>query len=94
MNLTQQQLSSIEEMAYRLVPPQLVALNIEVDELDFLHHVRIPGTMSHKAYYQGYLRQIVETRESIIKAAKNGSNPAQAELLKFMNEVNLHLKYE
>ena len=94
MNLTQEQLSSIEEMAYRLVPPQLVALNIEVDELDFLHEIRVPGTTAHKTYYQGYLRQIVETREAIIKAAKNGSNPAQAELLKFMNEVNLHLKYE
>lgn len=94
MNLTQDQLSSIEEMAFRLIPPQLVALNIEVDELDFLYEIRVPGTMAHKAYYQGYLRQIMETREAIIKAAKNGSNPAQAELLKFMNEVNLHLKYE
>lgn len=36
----------------------------------------------------------VETREVIIKTAQNGSNPAQSELLKFLNDVQNHLKYE
>lgn len=94
MNLTQEQLKAVEDLAYRLVTPQLVALNIEVDEVDFVHEVRIPGTEVHKAYYKGYIRQTIEIREGIIKAAKNGSNPAQSELLRFIKDVNQHLKYE
>lgn len=94
MNLTREQLDGVENMAYRLIPPYLIALNIEVDEMDFVHEVRVPGSEAHKAYYKGYLRQMLETREAIIKAAHNGSNPAQMELLNFMKEVNLHLKYE
>ena len=45
MNFTTEQLSSIEDLAYRLIAPELVAINIGVDETDFVHEVRIPGTM-------------------------------------------------
>ena len=40
MSLTQQQSDEIEKMAYRLIPPGLIAINIGVDETDFTH-VRI-----------------------------------------------------
>lgn len=94
MNLTTEQLSSIEDLSYRLIIPELVAVNIGVDETDFVHEVRISGTAARTAYYKGYLRQTIETREAIIKTAQNGSNPAQSELLKFLNDVQNHLKYE
>ena len=67
MNLTTEQLKSIEDLAYRLIVPELVAINIGVDEIDFLHEVRIPGTDARNAYYKGYLKQMIETREAIIK---------------------------
>ena len=36
MNLTQEQREEIEKMAYRLIPPGLIAINIGADETDFL----------------------------------------------------------
>lgn len=94
MNLTTEQLKSIEDLAYQLIVPELVAINIGVDEIDFLHEVRTLGTDARNAYYKGYLKQMIETREAIIKTAQNGSNPAQSELLKFLNVIQYHLNYE
>lgn len=94
MNLTTEQLKSIEDLAYRLIAPELVAINIDVDELDFIHEVRTPGTDARIAYYKGYLKQTIETREAIIKTAQNGSNPAQSEILKFLTDIQNHLRYE
>lgn len=94
MNLTTEQLKSIEDLAYRLIAPELIAINIDVDELDFIHEVRTPGTDARIAYYKGYLKQTIETREAIIKTAQNGSNPAQSEILKFLTDIQNHLKYE
>lgn len=94
MNLTTEQLNSIEDLAYRLVPPGLIAINIEVDEFDFMDDLRTPGTNVRSAFYKGYMKQVIETREAIIKTAQNGSNPAQTELLKFMLEMNNHILYE
>lgn len=86
MNLTPQQLDKIKDLAYRVIPIQLIANAIEVDELEFVDDVCTPGTASRRAYLTGSMQQMVESREFIIKSARNGSNPAQAELLKFLNE--------
>ncbi|MBQ8223968.1 MAG: hypothetical protein IJZ86_01195 [Bacteroides sp.] len=81
-------------MAYLLLPPKICALNLEVDEIDFLEEIRNRESLLYKAYHLGYVKQLVESRTAIIKAARNGSNPAQAELLKYFAEVERHLKYE
>lgn len=94
MNLNEEQLNAIEDLAYRLIALSLIAINIGVDETDFIQEVRTPGTKVREAFYKGYLRQLVETRESLIKSAKNGSNPAQMELLRFINDLNNSLQYE
>lgn len=94
MNLTQQQLDEIEKMAYRLIPPSMIAINIGVDETDFLAELRTPGTEVRTAFYRGHLRQMVEVREAIIKSAINGSNPAQQELIKFFKSQKQYLEYE
>ena len=94
MKLTPEQLKAIEDLAYRLIAPDMVAINIGVDEIEFIHAIRTAGTEARNAYYKGYLQQSIEVREGIIKTAKNGSNPAQVELLKFLQEINQHLKYE
>lgn len=85
MNLTQEQLKQIEELANRTIPVQLIAAAIEVDELELIDEICLHGTEARKAYLKGMLQQMVQTREAIIKAAHNGSNPAQAELLRFLN---------
>lgn len=88
MNLTKEQLEQVEQMAYYLFTPELTAVNLEVDQLDFLTELRSMGTEIHRAYYSGYIRQLSQTRQAIIKAAHNGSNPAQLELLKLIRQVS------
>ena len=70
-------------MAYRLILPGLIAINIGVDETDFLAELRTPGTEVRTAF-----------RESLIKSAANGSNPAQQELIKFIKSQQQYLEYE
>ena len=66
MNLTEEQLNEITEMAYRLITPGLIAINICVDENDFIQAVRTPASIARNAFYQGYLIQQVELRDAII----------------------------
>lgn len=88
-----EQLSTIEEMAYQLFTPSQIALILEVDCDDFLTEVEASGTPVHKAYYSGYLRQLSETRRDTIKAARNGSNPAQVELCKFIGKIQREVRH-
>lgn len=87
MHLSEEQLEIIEQMGYRLFTPEMVAINIEVDEDVFLEEITIPGTDARIAYYKGVIRQEMELREAIIKAAGNGSNPAQEQLIKMINQL-------
>ena len=94
MNLTTAQLDEVEQMAYRLIVPKLIAINIDADEDEFVNEIRTPGTKAREAFYKGYLRQEIELRDSLIKASKNGSNPAQIELIKYMNTMKHHIDFE
>lgn len=94
MNLTEEQLKEVRQAGLLLMPPSLVAINLEVDEDEFLMDIRSRHTPVHKAYYAGYLEQIAATRAAIIKSARNGSNPAQLEVLKFIQDVERRLNYE
>ena len=94
MNLNEEALNNIEELAYRLIPPGMIAINMQLDECDFLEQIRIQGSDVRNAFFKGYVRQTIECREALIKSAQNGSNPAQTELLKFLKEMNNHILYE
>jgi len=93
MNITEEQLKAVEDMAYRLFPAHIIAINIGVDELELKNEIRTPDTDVRKAFFRGYIRQQNMLRESIIKSAKNGSNPAQMELIKLLKEFNRNLIY-
>ena len=92
MNLTQEQLNIVKEMAYRLISPELIAINLEVDVYDFKMALEADGPI-RTAFFAGYLQQLIETRDALIKSAHNGSNPAQLELLKFIRDLNRQIKY-
>ena len=87
MHLSEEQLEIIEQMGYRLFTPAMVAINIEADEDEFTEEINIPGTKARIAYYKGLIKQESELREAIIKAAGNGSNPAQEQLIKMLNQL-------
>lgn len=88
MHLNEEQLDIIEQMGYRLFTPEKIAINIEVDEDEFFEEISIPGTLARIAYYKGIIRQESELREAIIKSASNGSNPAQEQLIKMLNQIH------
>lgn len=92
MNLTQEQLNIVKEMAYRLISPELIAINLEIDVYDFKMALETDGPI-RTAFFSGYLQQLIETRDALIKSAHNGSNPAQLELLKFIRDLNRQMKY-
>ncbi len=86
MYLTQVQLDKITELAHLTVTPRLIAIAIEADEDEFIEAINISGSQARIAFFTGVLNQMVETRSAIIKAAQNGSNPAQSELLSFIDK--------
>ena len=86
MNLSEEQLKRIEELAYRTITVRMIANAVDVDEIELLDEVSTPGTPARKAVMTGICNQMVETREAIIKAARNGSNPAQSSLLEFLEK--------
>ena len=55
-------------MAYRLIPPGLIAINIGADETDFLAELRTPGTEVRTAFYRGHLRQtvVIHTQDTAV----------------------------
>lgn len=92
MNLTTEQLDIVREMAYRLISPNLIAINLEVDEYDFKQALTTDGPI-RTAFFSGYMKQLLETRDALIKSAHNGSNPAQIEILKFIRDIDSKLRY-
>ena len=86
MNLTTEQLSALEDFSYNLIPINIMAVLMEVDEMDLRLAIERIDTNEHKAYYKGYGRMLLETRKQIIRSAQNGSNPAQQEILQFIRE--------
>lgn len=86
MSLTTEQLSAIEEYAYNLVPIPVMAVMLEVEPLGLREAIADTASAAHRAYYKGYGRMLLETRQSIIRSAHNGSNPAQMALLQFLRE--------
>lgn len=86
MNLSKEQLDALQDFAYNLIPVSVMAIMMEVDELDLRAAIDTVGTPERNAYYRGYGRMLLELRKSIIRSAQNGSNPAQTELLQFLRE--------
>ena len=84
MSLSTEQLKELENLAYNLIEVPIMAVILECDELTLTDDLRNPCTEEYKAYYRGYGRQLLELRESIIRSAKNGSNPAQEQLMRIM----------
>ncbi|MBR1787647.1 MAG: hypothetical protein IJ762_04205 [Bacteroidaceae bacterium] len=86
MNLSTEQLKALEDFAYNLIPINLMAIMMEVDAIDLRQDIEKSDTDAHRAYYKGYGRMLLETRQSIIRSAHNGSNPAQMALLGFLRQ--------
>ena len=88
MDLNDEILENIYQLAYRLFSPKEIALAIGLPVEDFCIKCSIQDSPESKKYYEGRFQQLNEIREALIKAAKNGSNPAQEQLLQLLQEHN------
>ena len=86
-------LNSIEELAYLLFTPGEIAISLQLDKDEFLEKINQPTEDINQAFYKGYLRQLSELRIEIIKAARNGSNPAQLELIKCLQSLHREISH-
>jgi hypothetical protein len=90
MNLTEDQLKEIEDMAGLFFSVEDIADNLELDEsqLETLQlDMQLKRGQFYKAYRKGWLISEVKLRRSIEKAADNGSNPAQQMMLNFQKQA-------
>ncbi len=91
MNLSEEQLSMVEEMAGLFFPPEMIAVNLELSEKDTEEF--IIGVINEytkikivAAYFKGRLQSEIELRRSIKQSANNGSSPSQQMMLNFKRE--------
>lgn len=84
--MNQDTLDEIKELAQRCIHPRLIAIAVGMDETLFRIELEDPHSEIHKYYYDGFLQAKIQLHESIIKSAGNGSNPAQQELKKYIEQ--------
>jgi hypothetical protein len=92
MNLNEDQLNEIEEMAGLFFSPQDVAANLELEDDDtelFVAAVAERNTRNFQAgaYLRGWLSAEITLRKAIQQSALNGSSPSQQMMLNYQREA-------
>lgn len=92
MNLTEQQLDSVEEMAGLFFSPEEIALNLELTEDETEGFVaslesRASAVPIVAAYLKGWITSEIILRKAIKQSALNGSSPSQQILLNYQKEA-------
>lgn len=86
MNLSEEQIEEIEEMAGLFYSLEDIADNIEIDLDELEKSITLKEGEIYKAYRRGWISGDMTLRKSIAKAAENGSNPAQQMMLNFQKK--------
>lgn len=85
--LNDEELKTLERLGENFMSKEDCAKTLELDSYDFLQELRNKNSDAHKAYYRGFLKRKLEVRESIMEVALRGSNPAQVQVLKFIEQA-------
>lgn len=93
MSLTTEQSKELEQMAYLLIPIELIAFNMEIPLLAFREELQNSSSDIYHAFYKGYLKQKIELHNGIITASRNGSNPAQEQVRLMLQKLESELKH-
>lgn len=91
MNLSEEQLKVVEEMAGLFFSPEMIAVNLELKEDEkeyFIAAVECKNTNNPlvAAYFKGWLESEIELRKAIKQSAKNGSSPSQQQMLNYQKD--------
>jgi hypothetical protein len=91
MNLSEEQLSMVEEMAGLFFSPEIIAINLELDagdSDDFYYLIDLKDTSKDfvAAYYKGWLESEINLRKAVKQSAMNGSSPSQQMMINYKRE--------
>lgn len=91
MNLSEEQLSMVEEMAGLFFSPELIAINLELSEEETEHFITVIEMKLTRidfvaAYFKGWLESEISLRKAIKQSANNGSSPSQQMMLNYKRE--------
>lgn len=91
MNLSEEQLSMVEEMAGLFFPPEMIAVNLELmaDDTEFFVNAVIMQNLESditKAYFKGWLEAEISLRKAVKQSALNGSSPSQQMMINYKRE--------
>ena len=91
MNLNEEQLDTIEQMAELFYSPELIAVNIEVNPEELRAQLHVDDSKVRASYLRGWLKGDISLRKGIAQAAANGSNPAQQMMREIQKENKISL---
>lgn len=89
MNLNNEQLEMLERLGAHYFTFREAAIVIEISEKELKQMLGDSKSEAHKKYYKGKFTSDLELRESIMKMAKRGSNPAQKMMIDIREQTNL-----
>ena len=91
MNLNEEQLNEVEELAGLFFSPEDIAVNLELDE-EFAEYFfeaveyKSTGVPIVAAFFKGRISTEIELRKAIRQSAMNGSSPSQQMMLNYLKE--------
>jgi hypothetical protein len=80
---------TIEQFAGLLFTDREIAIILDEDPAEFKARATSEGTPEYLAVNRGRLKNIAEVRASILQHAKAGSSPAQAQVIKLLEDLKL-----
>ncbi len=87
MNLSEEQLSAISDMASLFYTPKEIAINLEVDIDDFDMEIKSEQGPVYKAFMKGWFESDMKLRRSTLQSAINGSTPSIQVIENYKNKI-------
>ena len=92
MNLSESQLNEITELSMLQFTPEEVAKVLGLNVNEFIAEINDDSSKIAFAYECGRLKAEAEIRKSIFSMAKQGSTPAQKQMMDLINQNKRHQK--
>lgn len=89
MNLSEDDLSKLEQLAAACMKVSEICMVMEIDEDEFRSELENKSSSIYKSHQKGYLETKFQVNRKIIELAKAGSSPAQSSTLKLIQDKEL-----
>lgn len=89
MNLNEEQLQEIEELAGLFLEPEEIAVLMDLEINAFLHQIELKKGAVYISYFRGKTQSKKEIHENVVKMAKHGSPQAEELAKHFIDKQKL-----